>query len=121
MLYKSYGLQINSKEAALHRFIEEFWLNCYESHYPGGYIRVFEDYSFANSNMLVVFIRVDSNRLTQGEIEIEIIVAGAANGLFSSLNWGSEGRRIKRFEKELLAFCRDNAITVELIREGEHG
>lgn len=118
MQHKSYCLQVNRQEETVYRFIEEFWPNCYESHYSGGYLRVFEDYSLMKGNNIMVCIRVDTSRTEQGELDIEIIAGGARTGLIFDIGMGSEGRRIKKFEKELLSFCREKGINLEILNEG---
>ena len=118
MRHKTYNLQIKGQEENVYKFIDDFWPNCYESRFTGGYLRVFEDYSFMKSNNIMVCIRVDNSRLDQGELELEIIAGGARSGLIFDLGMGSEGRRIKRFEKELLRFCGEMGINIEVLREG---
>ena len=53
-----------------------------------------------------------------GLVEIEVIAGGARSGLIFDMAMGSEGRRIKRFEKELLQFCGEMGINIEVLREG---
>lgn len=118
MHHKTFLLQGHDLTGQLTRFIDNYWQNTHESVYEGGFLRTYEEYSWMNSNRLVVCLRVDSSRAEQGELDIEIIVGGAGGGLFFSYNWGTERRRIKRFEKELLAFCRERGINLEVGREG---
>lgn len=118
MRHKTYSLQGHDLEGPVTRFIEQYWQQAHESVYEGGFIRTFEEYSWMNSNRMLVCLRVDTSRAHQGEMDIEIIVGGAGGGFFFSFNWGTESRRIKRFERELLAFCKEQQINVEVGREG---
>ncbi|MFN8289694.1 MAG: DUF6054 family protein [Chitinophagaceae bacterium] len=118
MRHKTYSLQGHGLEEPVTRFVYNFWQQAHESVYEGGFIRVFEEYSWLNSNRMVVCLRLDTGRAAQGEVELEIIAGGAGGGFFFSFNWGTERRRIRHFEKELLVFCKANHINVEVVREG---
>lgn len=118
MHHKTYLLQGADLAEPVTRFVQHYWPDAYESTYDGGFLRAFEDYSWMNSNGILVCIRVSTLRAAEGEVEIEVIAGGARNSLIFDVGWGSENRRIARFEKELLPFCKANNINVEVVREG---
>jgi len=85
----------------------------YVSEYIGGFLIVYEDYSFLNSNQLMVCIRFDSTESEKGVITIEVIAGGAGRGVLFGDIFGSENRRINDFEDRLANFCREKNITLE--------
>ena len=101
-------------ESSLKEFILCFQPQAYESNYPGGFLRVYEEYSILNSNQLMVCIRVDTTMAAQENITIEVISGGGANSPFFKAWWGSEKRRIKNFGKALEEFCIQRNIRLEV-------
>lgn len=91
-------------------FVNNFWQEAYHSEFNGGFLRVYEDYSFLNGNNIVVFIRLDSTEYTSGIIRIEIIAGGAADNILNITNWGSEERRVNKFRNRLIDFCEENNL-----------
>lgn len=95
--------------AALQQPVEDFvrmhHQQAHESIYSGGFIRLYEDYSFINENDLMVCIRVDATEASSGKMTIEFIAGGGRQGL---INWGSSGseqRRANKFRENLIEFC----------------
>lgn len=109
-LYVVYGHQITEE---LTGFVRHFHQKAIEREYPGGLLRVFEDYSFMNSNKLMVCVRMDFSSVEQGKIMIEVIAGGASPGMFFGDLMGSENRRIRDFTIELGFFCKENKLRWE--------
>ncbi|MCX6316206.1 MAG: hypothetical protein NTW29_02870 [Bacteroidetes bacterium] len=89
------------------QFIREFHKEAYESEYPGGLLRVYEDFSVLNGNQLMVCIRLDLSAATTGSVMLELIAGGASGSIFFGEWMGSENRRIRDFRQELKSFCKN--------------
>jgi len=95
-------------------FVRLYYQEAYETEYPGGFLRVYEDYSFLNENYLMVCIRVDLTEVEKGVMKIEMISGGGSGSLFFKIEWGSENRRIKHFKKDLEEFCRTHEVNFDI-------
>lgn len=122
MHHKTYLLRGADLTDPVTRLVQNYFCEesdtVYESTYEGGYLLAFEDYSWLNGNAIMVCIRVNSTRAASGEVEIEILSGGANSSMLQNVDWGSEKRRIKRFEKELMGFCKEMGVDVGVVREG---
>lgn len=110
MINNSYTLTGRNIEVRVTEFVRDFFQSAYESNYKGGFLRVFEDYSFWNKNNFMVCIRVDTTDAETGKIRIEVITGGNGDKVFVSSIFGSERRRIKGFAKNLQTFCNEQMI-----------
>lgn len=94
-------------------FVRQYYQQAHESNYPGGFIRLYEDYSFLNDNDIVNCLRVDYSDASKDKVFIEMISGGS----WSSDNWfgsgTSEHRRIKHFREKLEEFCKAKNIEVQ--------
>jgi hypothetical protein len=87
----------------------------HESVYPGGFIRLYEDYSFLNGNDMVVCIRVDATEAASDKMLIEFIAGGENDDIFKSNDsWGSGNRRLKKFANDLQDFCNENQLQLSV-------
>ena len=93
-------------------FVREYHQQAHESCYDGGFLRVYEDYSFLMGNDLVVCIRVDLNEVKDNKIVIEFIVGGGSSGLFGRNLWTRNNSRINHFKDRLREFCAANNLQV---------
>jgi hypothetical protein len=95
-------------------FVRLYHQEAYETEYTGGFMRVYEDYSFVNGNDIMVCIRVDTAEAEKGTMRIEIISGGGNSSLLLKNTWGSESRRIKHFQKELAEFCKTHSVNYDI-------
>lgn len=113
MVSKTFTLSGNDIQEAVCNFVRQYYQQAHESNYPGGFIRLYEDYSFLNENDIVNCFRVDFTNASQGKIIIEMISGGS----WSSSSWlgggDSEHRRIKHFRERLEEFCKE--MKIELV------
>ncbi len=92
---KTYSIEGNNASLLTEAFIKHYEQDAYESTYKGGFIRIFEDYSYLNGNDIMVCIRVDTNEAMSNKIIVEFIAGGSRKGLLSPDNmWSSESRRV---------------------------
>lgn len=115
MQHKLFTIKGTDIEAPVTTFIQRYYQTVHESIYPGGFIRIYEDYSLMNDNDLAVCLRADTTKTGEGIFIIEMIIAGASGGLgFDFGIYGkSEHRRIKNFTERLQDFCKENGFVVE--------
>lgn len=113
MVTKTFTLNGTDIQESVSNFVRQYYQQAHESNYPGGFIRLYEDYSFLNDNDIVNCFRVDFSDALQGKIIIEMISGGS----WSSENWvgsdGSEYRRIKHFKERLEEFCKEMNIELQ--------
>ena len=114
MVNTSYTLKGNNIEQPVRDFIKNHHQKGHESNYTGGFLWIYEDYSWLNNNYLMVCIRVDTTKVQNGILTIEVISGGAAEGIFRKLTFGSDKRRVTRFGKELQEFCEEQKIELEV-------
>jgi|JI7StandDraft_1071085.scaffolds.fasta_scaffold101147_2 hypothetical protein len=114
MFVKSQFFKIQGEEnlQKISDFVREYHQQSHESNYVGGFLRVYEDYSFFMGNDLVVCIRVDLNEVENNKIVIEFIVGGGSSGLFGRDLWTRNNSRINHFKDRLLEFCAANNLQV---------
>lgn len=98
---------------AVSDFIRQYHQQAHESTYDGGFIRLYEDYSFLLGNDLVIGVRVDCNLATQGVILIEFIVGGGGTSPFGLNSWSRNKNRVKHFREQLNEFCHTNGFSLE--------
>jgi hypothetical protein len=89
------------------QFIRQFRQEAYESEYPGGLLRAYEDFSLLNGSELMVCIRLDLTAANTGSVMLEVIAGGASDSFFLGDWVGSENRRIRDFRQELKSFCKN--------------
>jgi len=118
MLHQTYSLRGNDLLQPVYDFVCGHYQQAYETHYPGGYLRLYEDYSFSGGNDLMVCLRVDISREKEGIIIIEIISGGGSDLMFWNDVGYSENRRIKHFRNRLLEFCQQQQIPAPIIGSG---
>jgi len=110
---KIYHITGSNLQQPLEEFVRMHHQQAHESVYPGGFIRLYEDYSFLNGNDIMVCVRVDSTAAVSNKMSIEFIAGGSGEGLFSTGDgWGSERRRVSKFNNDLLDFCAANQFEV---------
>lgn len=101
-------------EAPVTAFIQRYYQTVHESVYPGGFIRLFQDYVFLKDNDMMVCLRADTNRVKDGIYIIEIITGGGGASLFfQNIKDWSDNDRIVNFKERLQDFCKENGFVVE--------
>lgn len=106
MYSKTYQITGSNLQQPLEEFVRMHHQQAHESVYPGGFIRLYEDYSFLNGNDIMICVRVDSTAAVSNKISIEFIAGGSREGLLTVADlWGSEKRRVSKFNNDLLDFC----------------
>lgn len=95
-------------------FVRYYYQEAFLSEYLGGFLMVYEDYSFLNSNDLMICLRLDSTASEQGILKIEMISGGGSSDLLLGEVFGSEKRRISHFEERLTEFCKEKGIALEI-------
>jgi len=114
MHYCTYILTGENLQDRVSDFVRMYYQEAHESEYPGGFLRVYEDYSFLNENDMMICIRVDTSEAENGKMKIEFISGGANKSLIFKTSLGSESRRIKHFQKDLQEFCRTHAVEFDI-------
>ena len=114
MQHRTYILTGENLQDRVSDFVRMYYQEAHESEYPGGLLRVYEDYSFMNGNYMMVCIRVDFSEVDRGKMKLEFISGGAGDSLFIKDTWGSENRRIEHFQKNLQEFCRTHAVEFDI-------
>ena len=107
-----FKIQGEEKLEMVSDFVREYHQQAHESSYAGGFLRVYEDYSFFMGNDLVVCIRVDLNEVKNNKIVIEFIVGGGSSGLFGRNLLTRNNSRISHFKDRLRDFCAANNLLV---------
>ena len=110
MQHKTYTLKGNSIAGPVNDFVCGYYQEAYKSPYDGGFLLVYEDYSFLNGNDIMVCLRVDTTKEMQGVIIIEMISGGGSGNIITGELFGSENRKIKHFTGSLLEFCEQQQI-----------
>jgi len=95
-------------------FVRFYYQEAFLSEYLGGFLMVYEDYSFLNSNDIMICLRLDSTASEQGIIKIEMISGGGSGDLLLGEVLGSEKRRISHFAERLEEFCKEKGIVLEM-------
>ncbi len=98
----------------LSQFTRLYYQDSFLSEYLGGFLMVYEDYSFLNGNDIMICLRVDSSEADKGIVKIEIISGGGRSSLIGDNTFGSEQRRINHFAEKLEAFCNEKGIVLEI-------
>jgi histidinol phosphatase-like PHP family hydrolase len=114
MQHKTFTLKGENIIAPVSEFVRFYYQEAFLSEYLGGFLMVYEDYSFLNSNQLMICLRVDSTAHQQGIIKIEMISGGGSGDLLLGEVLGSEKRRISHFAERLQEFCREKGIVLEM-------
>ncbi len=112
MVTKTFTLTGNNIQEPVCHFVRQYYQQAHESNYPGGFIRLYEDFSFLNDNDIVNCFRVDFSNGSQGKIIIEMISGGAGSSLIWRGSDWSEDSRINHFRERLEEFC--NEMKIEL-------
>lgn len=94
-------------------FIRQYHQQAHESTFEGGFLRVYEDYSFLVGNDLVVCIRVDTSQADQGNILIEFIVGGGGTSPIGFNLFARNKSRVNHFRDRLNEFCQSGGFSIE--------
>ncbi len=94
-------------------FIRQYHQKAYESSFEGGFLRVYEDYSFLVGNDLVVCIRVDTSQADHGIILIEFIVGGGGTSPIGFNLFARNKSRLKHFHDRLIELCQSEGFSLE--------
>lgn len=113
MRNKVFTIQGNNIEDPVLMFIRSYNRDAFETNYTGGFLRMYEDYSFLNSSYITVCLRVDTTELTRNKIVIEVITGGASGSRFFDRLFGTERRRIEDFEGRLEFLCKQKGFKLE--------
>lgn len=113
MVTKTFTLTGNNIQEPVCHFVRQYYQQAHESNYPGGFIRLYEDFSFLNDNDIVNCFRVDFSDASQGKMIVEMISGGSYPGSTGLWPGTSEHRRIKHFRERLEAFCREMKIELQ--------
>lgn len=100
-------------EPKLAGFIREYFASAYESNYPGGFLRVYEDGGFFSKKSYIVIIRLDSSASEENIIRLEVIVSGGKENIIIDDIWGGDAKRTKSFSRALQDFCKEQFINYE--------
>lgn len=111
MVAQTFTLTGENIQEPVCNFVRQYYQQAHESNYPGGFIRMWEEYSFWEGNNLMVCLRVNMVDAPGGIILIEVISGGGSGGNIGFGNW-VESKRIKRFRKRLEAFCKEMKIAL---------
>lgn len=95
-------------------FIRNYNKDAFESNYNGGFLRMYEDYSYLNSSYITVCLRVDTSEISSNKIVVEVITGGASGSKFFDRLFGTEKRRIGDFEERLQLLCEQKGFTLEM-------
>ena len=117
MLHRTFVLTGENLLDRVSDFVRLYNQEAYETEYPGGFMRVFEDYSFLNGNYIMTCLRFDATESKNGIVRIEVIAGGARTSWLTSFTWGSEKRRIKHFQNELAEFCKTHNVGYDIENE----
>jgi len=113
MRTKTFTIKGSHIEEPVLLYIRGYNRDAYETQYPGGFLRVFDDYSFLNGSYITICLRVDTTALGNDKLLIEIITSGASGSRFIDRMFGTERRRIQDFEDRLLLLCEQKGFEVE--------
>lgn len=86
-------------------FVRHYHQVAHESSYQGGFIRLYEDYSFLAGNDLMICIRLDAAAALEGKVLIEFIAGGGSGYPFFRNLFTRNNSRIRHFRNQLEAFC----------------
>ena len=114
MQHQTFTLKGDNILEPVTEFVRFYYQEAFLSEYLGGFLMVYEDYSFLNSNQLMICLRVDSTAHQHGVIKIEMISGGGSGDLVIGEVFGSEKRRINHFEEKLEEFCKEKGIALEV-------
>jgi Family of unknown function (DUF6054) len=117
MYSKKYEIEGADAVLDITAFVRSYYLDAYESKYPNGFIRVYEDYGFLAGNDLMVCIRVDVSNAAEKIILVEFIAGGGSSGFFIKWSAGSESRRVKKFTRDIVDFCKERALKIAVIEQ----
>ena len=112
MKSKLYKIQGEENLQKVSDFVREYHQQAHESSYEGGFLRVYEDYSFFMGNDLVICIRLDLTEIKKGTIIIEFVVGGGGTSPFGFNFWTRNKSRINHFKGRLGEFCAANNLQV---------
>ena len=114
MQSKTFVIKGTGIEAPVTAFIQRYHQTVHESIYPGGFIRLYQDYVFSASNDMMVCLRADTNKVNEGIYIIEIITGGGGKSLFyQNIEHSSDKNRIAKFTERLQVFCKEKGFVVE--------
>ncbi len=113
MEHKTFILKGKNIAEPVGQFVRLYYQEVFLSEYLGGFLMVYEDYSFLNGNDIMICLRVDSSASEEGIIKIEMISGGGSSSMATGALFGSEKRRITEFEDNLEKFCREKEIVLE--------
>ena len=113
MEHKTFTLKGKNIAEPVSQFVRHYYQEAFLSEYLGGFLMVYEDYSFLNSNQMMVCVRLDTTEKENGIIKIEVISGGAGSDMVGGDIFGSESRRINAFEDSLAQFCKEKNIELE--------
>ncbi len=113
MQHKTFILKGENIAEPVSELVRYYYQEAFLSEYLGGFLMVYEDYSFLSGNQLMICLRLDSSQQQQGIIKIEMISGGGSSDLLVNDGLGSEKRRINHFKERLEEFCKDKGIALE--------
>lgn len=112
MQHRNFILRGTNIKEPITELIQQYHQESFISEYPGGFMLAYEDFSFLNSNYILICLRVDYSE--DGVIKIEMLSGGAAGAVMLGDLYGSENRRIKHFNDRLEEFCKERGIEMEM-------
>lgn len=114
MQSKLFTIKGTDIEAPVTAFIQRYYQTVHESIYPGGFIRMFQDYVFSAGNDMMICLRADTNKVSEGIYIIEIITGGGGKSLLiQNIQHWSDNDRIVNFTERLQDFCKEKGFVVE--------
>ncbi len=113
MQSKLFTIQGSNIEEPVLMFIRSYNRDAFETCYAGGFLRMYEDYSFLNSSYITVCLRVDTSEISNNKLILEVITGGASGSRFFDRLFGTEKRRIQDFEGRLQLLCEQKGFTLE--------
>lgn len=108
-IYKLEGEHVARAET----FVCMYYQQAYESVYPNGFLRIYEDKNLVLEEYFMEYIRVDATEAAAGKMVIEFIKNYGKLFLFK----GQIQLRIRydeRFTAKLQWFCKENDVTISV-------
>ena len=113
MINKTYTIKGSAISDAICNFVREHDRSAFESNYNGGFLRVWEEYSYVNRADIMICVRVDTTKAADGIIIIEVISGGDTGSLFTGGLFSRGRRNIRDFGRELQRFCKERNIQLD--------
>ena len=109
-IYRLEGAHVRLAET----FVRMYYQQAYESVYPNGFIRLYEENSLVLEEHIMVCIRVDATEASNGKMIIEFITNYGNMFSFFKSEDNRDSYTMKRFTEKLEEFCKENSISLDI-------